>query len=92
MKHKHVQRDLIKRELIKKTESRRLALKALRSSTAMRYPEAKFGHSINYRNRCVLTGRPRGVYNCEAFFKISRLMIREFASKGLLPGLKKASW
>lgn len=41
------------------------------------------------RNRCELTGRPRGTYRK---FKLSRNMIREFAGKGMLPGLIKASW
>ena len=41
------------------------------------------------RNRCVLTGRSRGVYN---FFKISRIMIKDLTAQGLLPGVKKASW
>lgn len=41
------------------------------------------------RNRCELTGRPRGTFRK---FKLSRNMIREFAGKGMLPGLIKASW
>lgn len=41
------------------------------------------------RNRCELSGRPRGYIR---FFKLSRLCFREFASNGVLPGVKKASW
>jgi small subunit ribosomal protein S14 len=41
------------------------------------------------RNRCELTGRPRGYYRK---FKLSRNMLREFGGKGLIPGLVKASW
>lgn len=41
------------------------------------------------RNRCELTGRPRGVYRR---FKLSRCMLRERANQGLLPGITKASW
>lgn len=41
------------------------------------------------RNRCALTGRPRGVLN---EFRISRLMFRKLASHGMLPGVTKASW
>ncbi len=41
------------------------------------------------RNRCELTGRPRGYYSK---FKLSRNMLREFASIGQIPGLVKASW
>lgn len=41
------------------------------------------------RNRCEITGRPRGVYNK---FGLSRNKLRELGSKGLVPGLIKASW
>lgn len=40
-------------------------------------------------NRCKLTGRPRGYMRQ---FGISRICFREMASKGLIPGVKKASW
>ncbi len=41
------------------------------------------------RNRCELTGRPRGYYRK---FKLSRNMIRDLAGVGQIPGLIKASW
>lgn len=41
------------------------------------------------RNRCSLTGRGRGYLR---FFKMSRLMLRHYASFGMIPGLRKASW
>jgi small subunit ribosomal protein S14 len=41
------------------------------------------------RNRCMITGRARGVYRK---FNISRIMLREMASEGLIPGVSKASW
>ncbi len=44
---------------------------------------------IRMRNRCKLTGRPRGYMRN---FGISRVMFREMANKGLIPGVKKASW
>jgi len=40
-------------------------------------------------NRCKLTGRPKGYIR---MFGISRIQFREMASKGLIPGVKKASW
>jgi small subunit ribosomal protein S14 len=40
-------------------------------------------------NRCQLTGRSRGVLRK---FKVSRIMLRELALAGKIPGLKKASW
>ncbi len=44
---------------------------------------------IRVRNRCALTGRPRGFYDK---FKLSRNMLRELASSGELPGVIKSSW
>ena len=44
---------------------------------------------VRYRNRCSLTGRPRGVYRK---FSLSRIAIRELASWGQIPGLIKSSW
>ena len=41
------------------------------------------------RNRCELTGRPRAYYRK---FKLSRVMLRELANKGLIPGVTKSSW
>ncbi|NJM31626.1 MAG: 30S ribosomal protein S14 [Limnobacter sp.] len=41
------------------------------------------------RNRCELTGRPRGNYK---MFGLSRTKIREIAMKGEIPGITKASW
>jgi len=41
------------------------------------------------RNRCSLTGRPRGVYRK---FKLSRIAVRELASSGQIPGMLKSSW
>lgn len=44
---------------------------------------------IRLHNRCKLTGRPRGYIRQ---FGLSRMQFREMASKGLIPGVKKASW
>lgn len=41
------------------------------------------------RNRCVLTGRPRGFYRK---FEMSRIALREHGSEGVIPGLTKSSW
>ena len=40
-------------------------------------------------NRCQITGRPHGVYRK---LKISRIALREMASKGIIPGMTKSSW
>jgi small subunit ribosomal protein S14 len=44
---------------------------------------------IRLHNRCKITGRPKGYMRQ---FGISRIQFREMASKGLIPGVKKASW
>jgi small subunit ribosomal protein S14 len=41
------------------------------------------------RNRCEVTGRPRGYYRKH---KLSRIALRELGNKGLIPGLVKSSW
>ncbi len=45
--------------------------------------------SVRIRNRCALTGRSRGYYRK---FGLSRITLRDLASKGMLPGVTKASW
>ena len=44
---------------------------------------------IRLRNRCMMTGRPRGYISK---FGVSSLVFREMALKGEIPGIKKASW
>ena len=44
---------------------------------------------VRVKNRCVMTGRPRGYYRK---FGLSRIALREEALKGNLPGVTKASW
>ncbi len=46
-------------------------------------------HPTRVRNRCALTGRARGNYRK---FGLSRLMLRELASQGMIPGVTKSSW
>jgi small subunit ribosomal protein S14 len=41
------------------------------------------------RNRCELSGRPRGTYRK---FKMSRIALRELSNRGLIPGMVKSSW
>ena len=44
---------------------------------------------VRLRNRCALTGRPRGVYKK---FGLGRAKLRDIALKGEIPGVIKASW
>ena len=95
----HLQKDFKRRVLVQHYEHKRLILKTIqgnlhltplkRLSAFIEVSKYKNNSSkVRVRNRCVLTGRSRGVHK---FFKVSRIMIRELAAKGLLPGLKKAS-
>ena len=47
------------------------------------------GNTTRIRNRCELTGRSRAYYRK---FRLSRIMLRELANKGLIPGVTKSSW
>jgi small subunit ribosomal protein S14 len=47
------------------------------------------GNPTRIRNRCELTGRPRGYYRK---FRLARVMLRDLANKGLIPGVTKSSW
>lgn len=95
-----VQRDLKRRKLAKQTANRRAKLKAIISDKELPMDEryaavlklAKMprnGAKNRIRNRCALTGRPRGHHRK---FNISRVALRELASKGELPGVTKSSW
>jgi small subunit ribosomal protein S14 len=86
--------------VVQRQKARRLALKAVIMDKKVP-PTERFqaqlklsalprnGAPSRMRNRCLLTGRSRSVYRK---FKLSRLMFREMASAGLLPGIRKASW
>jgi small subunit ribosomal protein S14 len=45
--------------------------------------------AVRIRNRCEMSGRPRGVYRK---LRLSRIAIRDLGSNGLIPGLVKSSW
>jgi small subunit ribosomal protein S14 len=44
---------------------------------------------VRIRNRCEISGRPRGVYRK---LRVSRIALRDLGSNGLIPGLVKSSW
>ena len=45
--------------------------------------------AVRIRNRCEISGRPRGVYRK---LRVSRIALRDLGSNGLIPGLVKSSW
>ncbi len=89
-----------RRKLVAQQAAKRAALKAVANDRSLS-PEERFqahlklaelprnGAKIRIRNRCELSGRPRGVYRK---FKLSRIALRDLASIGQIPGMVKSSW
>ncbi len=95
-----VQRDLKRRKLVKKHAAKREALKEViynkdapveeRFQAALELAELPRNSSkTRVRNRCALTGRPRAHHRK---FRLSRVSLRDLASRGELPGITKSSW
>ena len=95
-----VARDTKRRRLAKKYESKRTTLKAIirdenasqedKFKAALKLAELPRNSSpTRIRNRCQVTGRPRGYYRK---LKMSRIALRELGSQGKIPGLVKSSW
>jgi small subunit ribosomal protein S14 len=75
-------------KMVAKYAEKRAALKAAGDYQALdKLP--KNASPVRLRNRCELTGRPRG--NMRQF-GVCRNVFREMAQSGIIPGLKKASW
>lgn len=95
-----VNRNEKRRKLTKRYANTRAALKAKIMDRDLP-PEERFqmvlklaemprnSSKVRIRNRCALTGRPRGVHRK---FKLSRNALRLLASRGELPGVTKSSW
>ena len=75
-------------KLVEKYAAKRAELKAAGDYEALQ-KLPKNASPVRLHNRCQLTGRPKGYMRQ---FGISRINFREMASKGLIPGVKKASW
>lgn len=91
-------RELKRAKLVARYAKKRAALKEIvRKGTPVEAYEAarklqsipKNANPIRLHNRCKITGRPKGYIRQ---FGLSRIQFREMASKGLIPGVKKASW
>jgi small subunit ribosomal protein S14 len=81
-------REVKRKKLIEKYAEKRAKLKAEGDYVGLSLLPRN-SNPIRYHNRCKLTGRPKGYMR---LFGISRITFREMASKGLIPGVKKASW
>ena len=81
-------REIKRQKLVDRYAEKRAALKSIGDYTGLQ-KLPKNASPIRMHNRCKLTGRPRGYMRN---FGISRVLFREMANKGLIPGVKKASW
>lgn len=75
-------------KLVEKYAEKRAALKAEGDYESLQ-KLPKNSCPVRLHNRCQLTGRPKGYMRQ---FGVSRINFREMALKGLIPGVKKASW
>ncbi len=81
-------REVKRRKMVEKYAEKRAALKAAGDWEALdKLP--RNSSKIRMRNRCMLTGRPRGYIR---IFGLCRMKFREFALDGKIPGVTKASW
>ncbi|MDA3781510.1 MAG: 30S ribosomal protein S14 [Bacteroidales bacterium] len=81
-------REIKRKKLVEKYADKRAKLKAEGDYVGLsRLPRNSNPNRVH--NRCRITGRPKGYMRQ---FGISRITFREFASNGLIPGVKKASW
>ena len=95
-----INRDLKRREAVKKFAARRAELFIIINNAKLSDEERhsariklqmlpRNASPVRLRNRCALTGRPRGVYSK---FGLGRSKLRDIAMSGQIPGMTKASW
>ena len=99
-KKSSIEKNNRRRRMTKKYSGRRARLKEIahdkslpmeeRFAAALKLAQVPRNSSkTRIRNRCEVTGRPRGFYRK---LKMSRIAMRELGSQGLIPGLVKSSW
>jgi len=95
-----VNRNLKRIKIVKKYSLQRAHLKKIISDINLTEDERAIARiklqklprdssSVRLRNRCLLTGRPRGVFSK---FGLGRIKLRDIAMSGKIPGIIKASW
>ncbi len=99
-KESMIQRELKRKRLVEKYAAKRKALKAIIADPNTSFEDMMAAQEklqklprnsspVRVRNRCQVSGRPRGYYKK---FGLSKTKLREAAMRGDIPGLKKASW
>ena len=95
-----IEKNKKRRRLVAKYAAKRAALKAMARDESLTLEERfqarlklaelpRNSAKVRIRNRCDVTGRPRGFYRK---MKMSRIALRELGNQGLIPGLVKSSW
>jgi small subunit ribosomal protein S14 len=95
-----INREQKRRDTVKKFAAKRAALQVIIANVKLSDEERyaarqklqtlpRDSSPVRLRNRCALTGRPRGVFSK---FGLGRIKLREFAMRGEIPGVIKASW
>ena len=95
-----IERNKKRERLAKKYAARRARLKAIADNDSMAMEDRfaarlklqqlpRNANPTRLRNRCAITGRPRGVFRK---FGLGRNKLREYAMRGEIPGIVKASW
>lgn len=95
-----INREQKRRDTVKKFEAKRAELLAIISDVKLSDEERQAARQklqalprnaspVRLRNRCALTGRPRGTFRK---FGLGRSKLREYAMRGEIPGVIKASW
>lgn len=95
-----IEKNKKRRRMVARDANKRAELKAITRDSSQP-PETRFaaqlklaklprnGSAVRVRNRCALSGRPRGYYRK---FGLSRIALRQLASSGQVPGMVKSSW
>lgn len=81
-------RELKRKHLNVKFADKRKLLKKMNNYEGLQ-KLPKNSSSVRLHNRCKITGRSKGYIR---LFGISRVIFREMANQGLIPGIRKASW
>jgi small subunit ribosomal protein S14 len=95
-----INRDQKRRVMVKKFAAKRAELQAIATNMSLSEEERfsarqklqalpRDSSPVRLRNRCALTGRPRGTFSK---FGLGRTKLREYAMRGEIPGVVKASW
>ena len=99
-KKSSIEKNNRRRKMVERLAGKRAALKATANDESITLEERfqarlklaempRNSAAVRVRNRCEVTGRPRGYYRK---LKMSRIALRDFGSAGLVPGLVKSSW